>query len=127
MPWAATAPNAGFTPARPWLPLGSDHAPLAVDAQESAPGSLLTLTRRLIALRKAHPALVEGAMTVLHTDAALLVFARTLGDQRLVCAFNLSPDPLALPPALLEGLAVVEALNGASLRHLPGYAALVAG
>ncbi|SFJ04820.1 alpha-glucosidase [Sphingomonas sp. NFR04] len=127
MPWVADAPNAGFSIARPWLPLGPDHLGRAVDVQEADPASLLRLTRRLIDLRKQHAALVEGAMAVLHADDALLVFARTVGDARLVCAFNLSADPVDLPPALIDGLAVVEALNGATLHHLPAYAGLIAG
>lgn len=126
MPWAATAPNAGFTPARPWLPLGEDHAARAVDAQEADPASLLHCTRRLIALRRSHPALVEGAMTVLHADDALLVFARTLGDERIVCAFNLSDTQVALPSALFGAAAPFEALNGATATHLPPFAALLA-
>ncbi len=127
MPWVADAHHAGFSTARPWLPIGPDHLGRAVDAQEADPASLLRLTRRLIALRRQHPPLVEGAMAVLHADDALLVFARSTGNQRLVCAFNLAADPVDLPPSLFDGLAVVEALNGATLHHLPGYAGLVAG
>lgn len=127
MPWVADAPNAGFSVARPWLPLGPDHLGRAVDVQEADPASLLRLTRRLIDLRKQHPALVEGTMAVLHADEALLVFARTAGDARLVCAFNLSALPIDLPPILVDGLAVVETLNGATLHHLPAYAGLIAG
>nr|WP_315384006.1 alpha glucosidase [uncultured Sphingomonas sp.] len=127
MPWVADAPNAGFSIGRPWLPLGPDHLGRAVDVQEADPASLLRLTRRLIDLRKQHAALVEGAMAVLHADEALLVFARTDGDARLVCAFNLAADPVDLPPALFDGLAVVEALNGATLHRLPAYAGLIAG
>ncbi|WP_294258949.1 alpha-amylase family glycosyl hydrolase [uncultured Sphingomonas sp.] len=127
MPWVADAPNAGFSVARPWLPLGPDHLGRAVDVQEADPASLLRLTRRLIDLRKQHPALVEGAMAVLHADEALLVFARTIDDAHLVCAFNLSAAPVDLPPTLVEGLAVVEALNGATLHRLPAYAGLIAG
>lgn len=127
MPWVADAPNAGFSVARPWLPLGPDHLGRAVDVQEADPASLLRLTRRLIDLRKQHPALVEGTMAVLHADEALLVFARTAGDERLVCAFNLSAQPIDLPPVLVGGLAVVETLNGATLHRLPAYAGLIAG
>lgn len=126
MPWVADAPHAGFSVARPWLPIGADHAGLAVDRQEADPASLLNHTRRLIALRHAHPALIEGAMQVLHADETLLVFARSLGEEYVLCAFNLSDAPVDIPATLLAGRRIVEALNGATDRHLPPYAALVA-
>ena len=126
MPWVADAPNAGFSAARPWLPVGPDHTALAADVQAGDPSSLLRLTQRLVALRRAHPALVEGSMEVLHADAALLVFARTLGEARIVCAFNFSDMPVALPAGLIDAAAVVEALNGATADSLPGFAALLA-
>src|SRR5262249_9407829 len=34
MPWAAQAPNLGFTTGQPWLPLASSHRALAVDVQQ---------------------------------------------------------------------------------------------
>ncbi len=126
MPWVADAPHAGFSVARPWLPVGPDHTALAADVQDSDPASLLRLTQRLIALRRAHPALVEGAMEVVHADEALLVFIRTLGDERIVCAFNFSDAAVALPAGLTDAASLVEALNGATLAQLPAYAALLA-
>lgn len=126
MPWVADAPQAGFSTARPWLPLGPDHGARAADVQQADPSSLLRLTQRLIALRRAHPALVEGSMEVLHADAALLVFTRTLGDERIVCAFNLSDAEVAVPAGLLDEASAVETLNGATTTGLPPYAALLA-
>src|SRR3546814_6644539 len=35
LPWAAEAAHAGFSDTDPWLPLGADHAALAVDRQEA--------------------------------------------------------------------------------------------
>jgi alpha-glucosidase len=49
MPWN-DGPNRGFTSGRPWLPL--DEATASVAQQEADPGSVLALTRRLIALRR---------------------------------------------------------------------------
>jgi alpha-glucosidase len=99
---------------------------LAADRQEADPASPLRLTRRLIALRRAHPALMEGRMEVLHADAALLVFTRTLDDARILCAFNLSDTAIAIPSGLLEGATPIEALNGATTTALPPFAALLA-
>lgn len=126
MPWVAEAPHGGFSVARPWLPLGPDHLDRAVDRQEADAASLLHLTRRLIALRRAHPALVDGSMEVLHADAALLVFTRTLDATRMLCAFNFSDAAVAIPEGLLGDAAPIEALNGATMSALPPYAALLA-
>ncbi len=124
MPWQGDAPAAGFSRGEPWLPLGADHAALAVDRQTADPDSLLAWTRRLIALRHAHPALTAGSMRILVAEGDLLVFARSGEGETLRCAFNLGMTPLPTPAALAGGR-VVEAVNGADMAGLPPYAALI--
>lgn len=92
MPWTAEAPNAGFSTAKPWLPVPPEHAALAVDLQEADPGSQLHLTRRLIALRRREPALRTGALRALDASGSLLSFERVAGGRRLLCVFNLGAD-----------------------------------
>ncbi|RHW19450.1 DUF3459 domain-containing protein [Sphingomonas gilva] len=89
MPWRSDAPALGFSNAEPWLPVGPDHAGIAVDVQDADPDSLLALTRRLLALRNAHPALRVGAMRVLAAEGDLLAFERRVDEERLLCLFNL--------------------------------------
>ncbi|MDP3403319.1 MAG: alpha glucosidase [Brevundimonas sp.] len=109
MPWKADNGFAGFSQAEPWLPVDPRHRALAVEVQERDPSSTLHLARRLIALRKTHPALRTGSMTLLDAPDALLLFHRTEGDERLLCVFNLGHDPVDwTPPA---GWSVVEAVN----------------
>ena len=107
------------------MPVGADHAALAVDRQSSENGSLLNLTRGLIATRAAHPALREGAMAVVAADDALLVFTRTVAGQRLTCAFNLGKTPLAWHPETTDRFRVIAAVNGATPGDLPAYSGLV--
>ncbi|MFJ6023029.1 alpha-amylase family glycosyl hydrolase [Brevundimonas sp. NPDC092305] len=110
MPWRADQPNAGFSTGEPWLPIDPRHLPLAVDRQEAEPASMLQVTRRLIALRKAHAALGRGAMTMIETGHAdLLAFERTLGAERLVCVFNLGHAPVDWAPP--QGLTLLDAVN----------------
>lgn len=101
MPWSQTAPHAGFTTGEPWLPISVEHAALAIDVQERDPASTLHLTRRLLALRRAHPALRFGALELLDSDGPLLAFDRIAGMQRVRCVFNLGDE--AIDGRLLTG------------------------
>jgi glycosidase len=102
MPWDDT-PNAGFSTAAPWLPLNADWRDRNVARLAAAPGSMLTLHRSLLALRRARPALSIGALTLIDgafADADVLAYERRHGDERLLVALNLghAPRELTLPP-----------------------------
>jgi len=125
MPWTAARPFAGFSTVEPWLPLDARHIPLAVDRQEADPDSMLHLTRRLIALRKAHPALTRGDMRMIDAPAGVIAFERSLGAERLLCVFNIGHAPVAWSaPA---GWRLIEAVNveTGSTGGLPPLAGLV--
>jgi alpha-glucosidase len=99
MPWRADAPALGFSDAEPWLPVGHDHAGIAVDVQNADPDSLLAYTRRLLALRNVHPALRHGDMRILAAQGDLLAFERSEGDEWLLCVFNLGEGRCEWAPA----------------------------
>lgn len=86
-------PGGGFTDGEPWLPLG--EAPPA-EAQADDAGSMLSFTRRLIALRREEPALFAGAIEAVEAVNGVLRFARVLADRRLHVALNMtaSEQPL---------------------------------
>jgi alpha-glucosidase len=99
MPWS-DAPNAGFCPpnAEPWLPVGDDHRTVNVEAQGRDPRSMLALTRALLALRRASPALFVGAyQSVDGAPEDCFVYERRAGDERYLVALNFSGDERALP------------------------------
>jgi alpha-glucosidase len=123
LPWSASAPQAGFSAGKPWLPLGADHHLLAIDRQDADPDSLLALTRKFIRLRNAHPALRWGDIRVTTADADLLVFERTIAGERLVCAFNLGGAPVAWDRA---GGPAILTLGEVEPGRLGAYAAFVA-
>jgi alpha-glucosidase len=90
MQWDMT-PNAGFTSATPWLPTSPDYLTRNVEAQSADPTSMLALYRRLIALRRATPALLYGTYRSLDTGVPdTLVYLRELGGMRYCVALNLS-------------------------------------
>src|SRR3546814_1462784 len=80
LPWASGESHAGFSSVDPWLPLGAAHSDLAVDRQQDDPESLLNLTRRLVALRAAHPALRPGANAHWLAEGDPLGFERAIGQ-----------------------------------------------
>ena len=91
--------NAGFSTApskKLYLPLNSNHTCQCVAEQENDSDSLLHLVRRLIALRKAHPALAtKGDFIILFAEKNRypLVYERRQGEQRFVIAINPSNNP----------------------------------
>lgn len=98
MPWRADAPHAGFSAAEPWLPIDPRHPPLCVEFQEADAGSILSLARRLIALRRREPALRLGSLRFLDAPEPLLAFERAHGAEVLTCVFNLGHEPVAWTP-----------------------------
>jgi glycosidase len=85
--------------------------------------------QRLIALRRAHPALARGTFRALATAGDLLVFAREdeVSGDAVVVAVNRGVVPAAaeLPlPDLWRGQVVQEALNGAAVQVQDGRLAL---
>ena len=111
MPWHAGQANAGFSTVEPWLPVDPRHIPMAADAQEADATSMLHVTRRLIALRRAWPILKTGAMRLLPAPSGLLLFQRGQDDEAdaMLCAFNLSHQ--AVEWSVPEGWRAVEAVN----------------
>ncbi len=126
MPWV-NEPGGGFTTGDPWLPLGSANLARAVAGQESGGWgdgeSMLAHTRRLLALRRAMPALRHGRQERVRAEGDLLAFSRIAGDQHVDCLFNLSPRARLSPTGAVAG-SVLLSVNGAGPDGLPPYSAL---
>jgi alpha-glucosidase len=88
--------HAGFGSAEPWLPLHDDWRTRNIAAQAGDAGSMLSLYRGLLALRRATPALTLGDYAPAEGDTDVLAFERTGGDDRLLVALNLSNAPRRL-------------------------------
>ena len=94
MPWDACA-HAGFSSVEPWLPLNPDWPTRNVAAQQGDPGSLLTLYRALLALRRGEPALAIGSMRLSDAPTGVLAYERRHDGRRLTIALNLTGEPIA--------------------------------
>ena len=68
IPWAP-GPAAGFSAGEPWLPLVAGADALSVEAQAADPRSMLSLVRRLGALRRGSAVLQVGAQRLLDAGA----------------------------------------------------------
>ena len=91
------APHAGFTTpeAQPWLPLLADWPEENAAAQSSRPRSMLNLYRKLLGLRREHPALHAGTISSVRDEGTLLRFCRTSGEETLQVLINLGAEEVA--------------------------------
>lgn len=88
MPWEGT-PGRGFSAAEPWLPYGP--AGINVSGQLRDTGSLLSLYRRALRVRRAEPALHSGSCTLQPEDPDVLSFRRDgQGGRSILVAVNTS-------------------------------------
>jgi glycosidase len=84
-----SSPKAGFTAGEPWLPLNPDPPVRNVAALTADPRSILTLHRRLIALRRERSALHRGRFVLVGSKGDVIDFKRRHGPARLLVGLNL--------------------------------------
>jgi alpha-glucosidase len=123
MPWQHDAANAGFTSGTPWLPLGSENIARAIDLQNGDPQSLLQLSREMIALRKAHDALLTGRVIQCNAKGDLLHLVRGHHHETIHCVFNMGKTQIATPAACHGE--ILKTLNGADKTILPPFGVLI--
>jgi alpha-glucosidase len=85
--------NAGFSAATPWLPVAPNYQTANVRAQRRDPASMLMLYHRLIALRRATPALAVGAYTAVEARDEILAYMRTHAGKRCLVVLNFGAQP----------------------------------
>ncbi|WP_131858324.1 alpha-amylase family glycosyl hydrolase [Bosea sp. BK604] len=133
MAWDASE-NAGFSTARPWLPLHEDWPTRNVAVMAEDPASILALYRQLLTARRAHPALAIGDFALLDSAGDVLAYERRQGAQRLVVALNLGaqvqhldlPDWAGGCPPLLSTIPGPAQIEGRALRLRPNEGVILA-
>jgi alpha-glucosidase len=95
MQWSA-APYAGFSTARPWLPVSGDFPHENVVNLEANARSILNLYRALVSLRKRLPPLVTGAYMPIAAQGDLLLYRRQSEGGAVVIALNLGDQPVSI-------------------------------
>lgn len=90
MQWNTTT-YAGFSEAKPWLPLGEKVREHNVETQLSEADSFLSLYRRLLRMRSRYSLLRNGSYeTFGEPDKHVFVYSRRLGDEHAFVALNFS-------------------------------------
>lgn len=92
LPWSGVDSPFGFG-GPPWLPQPASWGALTAAAQDGDPGSMLTLYRSALAIRRAEPGLGDGPFRWLSSPDGVLAFARP----GVTCVVNLSAAPVRLP------------------------------
>ncbi|MCA1458115.1 DUF3459 domain-containing protein [Bradyrhizobium sp. BRP22] len=95
MQWDAE-PNAGFSTAKPWLPLAHDALSENVASLKADRTSILNLYKALIALRREWPQLVTGSYERVAAQGDILLYRRRGEEGALIVALNLGADPAAV-------------------------------
>jgi alpha-glucosidase len=90
LPWDGTDDHGWATTEGidPWLPFPAESATRNYAAQRADPTSILHLYRRLIALRRQHPALALGAFAPLEAPEGVLAYRRALDDDVCTVMIN---------------------------------------
>jgi alpha-glucosidase len=93
IPWEVDGDH-GWGP-DPWLPWPPHAGASSAEARRDDPSSILHLYRRLLAARRASPALVEGDIELLAAPPGTLVWRRSTRDDERVVAVNFTSHPVA--------------------------------
>jgi alpha-glucosidase len=95
MQWDASR-YAGFSTAQPWLPLADDFAHENVANLDADSGSILSLYKALIALRRNVPQLVSGAYESVAAQGKILLYRRSGDGGAVIVALNLGAEPVSV-------------------------------
>ena len=120
--------NAGFSgaaPGRLFLPPNQDtgygYQAVSVEAQAGVASSLLHWTRRMLQVRRQHPAFAVGSFQELTgSNPHVLAYVRADGDRFVLCVNNLSgrPQPIELPLGRWAGWTPVELTGSTSFPRI---------
>lgn len=89
-----TAANAGFSAARPWLPVAPNYKTHNVDTESKDPNSILNFYRGLAKLRDTSEALRDGSYSAINeSDNSVLSYLRKGTGETIVVALNMSNAP----------------------------------
>ena len=90
MQWTESA-NAGFSKAKPWLPVPPSYKTHNVASEQKDSNSVLSFYRQLLAMRHKEPALLDGNYVSLNgDDPNVLTYVRRYKDEAILVVLNMS-------------------------------------
>ncbi|MEL6687077.1 MAG: alpha-amylase family glycosyl hydrolase [Pseudomonadota bacterium] len=125
MPWDGTGNDyAGFSEAKPWLPMQDHHKAYSVMDQEADPQSVLNIQRAIISLRNGCEILRLGDIQF-DGEGALLVFDRVWNGRTRRCVFNLTSQALPYAGPAVSDFTVGEAVQNGKISAYSGFVSSV--
>ncbi len=89
-----TRVNAGFSTAKPWLPVPASYQTHNVASEMKDPDSVLSVYRTVLKLRHENQALLEGTYTALNEDDPnVMSYLRSYKGKAVLVALNMSGTP----------------------------------
>jgi alpha-glucosidase len=89
-----TGANAGFSTKDPWLPVPPSYKTHNVATESKDPHSVLSMYKKVLALRHTNEALLEGSYTALNEDDAnVMSYLRSYKGKAVLVALNMSASP----------------------------------
>ena len=132
MPWNHADQHAGFSQTSGWLPVAAEHKAVAVSLQDDNRDSVLNAYRTFMYWRKQQPALRLGDIKFVADAEDYLVFTREYQGEKLLCAFNFSAQPVAIPLhtdytlIAVDGHGCCTANTSGQQLDIPAYSAFIA-
>ena len=84
--------GAGFTTGKPWLGINKNYTEINYREQQGRSSSILQYYKKMIALRAGSETLKYGDFIPLYSKEGIMVYARTLGNERYVTILNFGKE-----------------------------------
>jgi len=85
--------NAGFTTGKPWIKVNPKYTDINLEKDMKDPDSIFAYYKKAIALRKEHPAIIEGNLKFhLENDPQIIMYTRECEKETLLVIVNLSDN-----------------------------------
>ncbi len=96
MQWDASA-YAGFSSVEPWLPVNGEYTQVNVVLKKDDPNSILSMTKKLIALRARYSQIIEEKPKASTDSNGLLYLHNVSGSSTIIGVFNFSSRNQTIP------------------------------
>jgi alpha-glucosidase len=96
IPWTGV-PAHGWATADPWLPWPPHAEERNAEVERGKPRSILQLYRRLLAARRASPALRHGTISILDAPDGVLAYSRSTEQDQRTVVVNFGPAEVEVP------------------------------